>query len=74
MATDTFDDEIDQQKNSLYKSLNEYADQVTINKSDTAYAKILKNSCRAVSFIPSKGLTTQKRQEMIKNIAQHLKK
>lgn len=74
MATDTFDDEIDQQKNSLYKSLNEYADQITINKSDTAYAKILKNSCRAVSFIPSKGLTTQKRQEMIKNIAQHLKK
>ena len=39
MATDTFDDEIEQQKDSLYKSLSEYVDQITINRSDAAYAK-----------------------------------
>ena len=74
MATDTFDGEVEQKKDSLYKSLNEYADQITINKTDTSYAKILRNSCREASYIPSRPLSSQKRQEMIKIIAQHLKK
>ena len=74
MATDTFDDEVDQEKGNLYKALNEYADQITINKTDTTYAKMLQNSCRDVVYIPSKELSSQKRQEMIKNIAIFLKK
>lgn len=74
MDMDTFESESEQVKDDLFKNLNEYAEQITVNKSGTAHALLLKKSCSEVAYIAGKPLSDKKKLSMIKDITNHLKK
>ena len=71
---DSFESESDQHHETLYKKLNEYADQLTVNKAGTAHAILLKKSCRSLSYIAGKNLTKEKQQKLFNDLIKHSKK
>ena len=50
----------------MYDKLNEYADQATVNKADTAHGKLLKITANRVRYVPSPQVTDTIRTQMIK--------
>lgn len=71
---ETFDSVSEQEKEVLYQRLNEYADQVTVASAGTAHAMLLKKYSREVSYVTGKPMSNEKRQKLIKDITNHLKK
>ena len=62
-----FIDHTESKKHTLYDKLNEYADQATVNKSDTAHGKLLKLAASKVSYVAAPKLTDTIRIQMIKD-------
>lgn len=71
---DAFESEADQQHEILYKKLNEYADQSTVNKAGTAHAILFKKNCRSISYIAGKNLTKERQQKLFNELINHSKK
>lgn len=61
-----FIDNTESKKETLYDKLNEYADQATVNKADTAHGKLLKIAANRVRYVPSPQVTDTIRTQMIK--------
>lgn len=71
---ETFESVSEQEKEVLYQRLNEYTDQLTVASAGTAHAMLLKKYSREVSYVTGKPMSNEKRQKLIKDITNHLKK
>lgn len=70
----TFDNESEQEKDVLHQKLNEYVDQATVSKAETAHAILFKKNAREVDYVVGKLLSEEKQKTLIKDITNHLKK